>query len=277
MDHSIVLGADPSPLAALLRGSPTGSMRPRRALPSGRLDTDHRPSDPFAGPNRDALESLAMSLRLFSAPVIALALALSIISSSTASVAQPASSPGAETSVTADQQARAHFQRGQELANLGKYPQAYLEFEAGYRQSHRPLFLFNLGEAARAFGDSGRARAAYERYLEEDPEGPMVASARSRLSELPPGPATDLGLSPLPSAPVPPSAAPAPAVALVLPAQRLAAPPPPRSRPLWKKWPVWAAVGGVVVGGVAFFALTRDRSACGGGCTVIDLRPGAGE
>jgi hypothetical protein len=36
MDHSIVLGADPSPLAALLLGSHTGSMRPPRASPSGR-------------------------------------------------------------------------------------------------------------------------------------------------------------------------------------------------------------------------------------------------
>jgi hypothetical protein len=51
INHSIVLGADPSPLAALPLGTHTTSMRPPRALPSGRLDTDHRPSDPFEGPN----------------------------------------------------------------------------------------------------------------------------------------------------------------------------------------------------------------------------------
>jgi tetratricopeptide (TPR) repeat protein len=174
-------------------------------------------------------------------------------------------------SAAADQQARAHFQRGQELANQGKYPQAYLEFEAGYRQSHRPLFLFNLGEAARAFGDAGRARAAYQRYLEEDPSGPMVSSAQSRLTDLGPGVATDLGLSKKDEG----GDKPAPQISpLLLPPERFTTEEPKEqpSRPLWKKWPFWAAVGGVVAGGVAVYALTRDTSACGDGCTLVDLR-----
>lgn len=180
----------------------------------------------------------------------------------------------AKNDAEAEQKARAHFQRGQELANQGKYPQAYLEFEAGYRQSHRPLFLFNLGEAARAFGDGGRARAAYQRYLEEDPTGPMVGSAQTRLAELGPGPATDLGLSRKQD----PSAEPPKPTPLVgpplLPPERFAEPKPRQdeSRPMWKKWPFWAVVGGVVAGGVATYALTRDTSACGDGCTLVDLR-----
>jgi hypothetical protein len=54
MDHSIVraFAAPIHPaLAALLVGSPTGvcaHLAPC-ALGAGRLDTDHRPSDPFAG------------------------------------------------------------------------------------------------------------------------------------------------------------------------------------------------------------------------------------
>jgi tetratricopeptide (TPR) repeat protein len=177
----------------------------------------------------------------------------------------------AKDTAAAEQRARAHFQRGQELANQGKYPQAYLEFEAGYRQSHRPLFLFNLGEAARAFGDAGRARGAYQRYLEEDPSGPMVSSAQARLTDLGPGPATDLGLSKKNEGkdqPVPQTSP------LLLPPERFttAEPKVQPSSPLWKKWPFWAAVGGVVVGGVAVYAFTRDTSACGDGCTLIDLR-----
>jgi hypothetical protein len=180
-----------------------------------------------------------------------------------------------KSDAAAEQKARAHFQRGQELANQGKFPQAYLEFEAGYRQSHRPLFLFNLGEAARAFGDAGRARAAYQRYLEEDPTGPMVGSAQSRLTELGPGAATDLGLSRKqdPASAEPPK--PTPLVGpLSLPPERFTEPRPreDESRPLWKKWPFWAAVGGVVAGGVAVYAFTRDTSACGDGCTLVDLR-----
>lgn len=212
-------------------------------------------------------------------PRFALALALAMSTGASLAMSQPASrGPAAPSTLggdaSADQQARAHFQRGQELANQGKYPQAYLEFEAGYRQSHRPLFLFNLGEAARAFGDAGRARAAYQRYLEEDPQGPMVASARARLTDLGPGPATDLGLSRKkdPAAALTPAPIKSP---LVLPPERFAtsAPAPSTSRPMWKKWPFWAVVGGVVVGGgVAAYALTRDTSACSDGCTLVDLR-----
>ena len=178
----------------------------------------------------------------------------------------------AKSDAEAQAQARAHFQRGQELANQGKYPQAYLEFEAGYRRSHRPLFLFNLGEAARAFGDDARARAAYQRYVEEDPSGPMIASAQARLTDLGPGPSTDLGLS-RKDDPATKPAAPAAPVQLTLPPERFAAAEPrPEARPMWKKWPFWAAVGGVVVGGAAVFVLTRDTSACGDGCTLVDLR-----
>jgi hypothetical protein len=211
-------------------------------------------------------------LRLFAA------LAIWLVLWPTASYAQPAAPKPAPSpqdngseSKAADEQARAHFQRGQELANQGKYPQAYLEFEAGYRQSHRPLFLFNLGESARAFGDAARARAAYQRYLEEDPAGPMVASARARLTDLGPGPTIDLGLAKK-SDQTTPSARPAQPNPLTLPPDRFVTHPVEGPRPLWKKWPFWAAVGGVVVGGVAIYAFTRDRSACGDGCTVVDLR-----
>ncbi len=247
------------------------------------------------------MKSLASSLRLSFLPrflpwLLAWLLPLALVGGLSSAHAQPRPQPGPSKPESKDakdakdaldakdarpaarsddrsneQQARAHFQRGQELANQGKYPQAYLEFEAGYRQSHRPLFLFNLGEAARAFGDSGRARAAYQRYLEEDAGGPMVSSAQARLTDLGPGPATDLGLSKKDEEKS--SAAPPAPTVLTLPPDRFAKDEPKReSRPLWKKWPFWAAVGGVVAGGVTVYALTRDTSACGDGCTLIDLR-----
>jgi hypothetical protein len=44
-------------------------------------------------------------------------------------------------------------------------------------------------------------------------------------------------------------------------------------RPLWRKWPFWAVVGGVVAGGAVVFAVTRDHgAACGPGCSEIDFR-----
>lgn len=203
-------------------------------------------------------------------PRCIVALVIALASAPAAARAQPAAGEAADAA--ADQQARAHFQRGQELANEGKYPQAYLEFEAGYRQSRRPLFLFNLGESARAFGDAERARSAYQQYLEEDPRGPMVTQARARLTELGPGPTVDLGLSRKTSAP-PPKPVPITGPVLLSPERLTVTRDEPPPRPIWKKWPFWAVVGGVVVGGgVAAYALTRDSSACGDGCTLIDLR-----
>jgi tetratricopeptide (TPR) repeat protein len=229
----------------------------------------------FARSQRWRARSVAVTLSmwcalasLLSSPLV-LSSAASLVAMAAARSAAAQSAPAPSTEV-AEARARAHFQRGQELANQGKYPQAYLEFEAGYRQSRRPLFLFNLGESARAFGDAGRARAAYQRYLEEDPQGPMVEAARRRLTDLGDGPATDLGLPKRKD-----DAAPAPAPApqpVALPPERFAPPPRVEARPLWKKWPFWVAVGGAVAGGVAIYAFTRDTSACGDGCTLVDLR-----
>lgn len=203
-----------------------------------------------------------------------LAFAVALAAAPAVARAQPAAGEAPEASdAAADQQARAHFQRGQELANEGKYPQAYLEFEAGYRQSRRPLFLFNLGESARAFGDAARARSAYQQYLDEDPRGPMVTQARARLTELGPGPTVDLGLSRKTSSQPAPKPVPITGPVLLPPDRLSTFRDEPPARPLWKKWPFWAVVGGVVVGGgVAAYALTRDGSACGDGCTLIDLR-----
>jgi hypothetical protein len=41
-------------------------------------------------------------------------------------------------------------------------------------------------------------------------------------------------------------------------------PPPPPSKPLWRRWPLWAAVGAVVMGGVAAIYLSNrsDRPPC---------------
>src|SRR5690606_11821719 len=63
--------------------------------------------------------------------------------------------------------------------------EAYDEFARGYAASGRPAFLFNMAEAARAMGEVEKARADYERYLREDPDGQYAALAARRLAELP--------------------------------------------------------------------------------------------
>jgi hypothetical protein len=78
---------------------------------------------------------------------------------------------------------RVHFQRGQRLSASGNYAGAYREFAAGYAATKRPLFLFNMGEAARASGDVAKARESYLEFLRVDPKSALAATARTRLAE----------------------------------------------------------------------------------------------
>jgi tetratricopeptide (TPR) repeat protein len=184
-----------------------------------------------------------------------------------------------------DEAARSHYENGKRLATAGKYAEAYSEFEAGYSATPRPAFLFNMAEAARGMGDVPKARAAYERFLAAEPSGAVADTARRRLAELPASPprgamtsAPSADTKSQPAAIAPGPGAPTPAEAakmhesltatgpMPLPAQA------PADRPLWKKWPFWAAVGGAIATTVVIVAVSTSRGgpSCGAGC--IDLR-----
>ncbi len=75
------------------------------------------------------------------------------------------------------------FKRGAALVEQHRFVEAYGEFEQGYRLSGRPLFLYNMGECARAADNDAQARAAYQRYLREAPDGKLAATVRERLAE----------------------------------------------------------------------------------------------
>ena len=275
-------------------------------------------------------------VRLVAIPAVVFALMI-------APRAAAADPPDAKPSAAADSVGRAHFQRGQKLSANGQYAAAYREFAAGYAATKRPLFLFNMAEAARANGDTTKARDAYLEFLRVDPKRALAATARTRLAEIDRGAGTpsrpDATSAPEPSAarPDPSTARPersaarpegsaarpdasatrpdgaarpdaprttpgapgnAPSIStggarseplpLMPPSATRPQPaadglPPERftaeradveERPLWKKWPFWAVVGGVVAGGAVVFAVTRDHggTACGPGCTPIDFR-----
>jgi hypothetical protein len=69
MDHSIVLGADPFPLAALLVGHTRGVCALLTPCHRGRPGADHRPSDSFEGPQsvsanaRSTIHTIALPRR----------------------------------------------------------------------------------------------------------------------------------------------------------------------------------------------------------------------
>ncbi len=202
--------------------------------------------------------------------------------------------PDAKATAAADASGRAHFQRGQRLSASGDYEAAYREFEAGYAVTHRPLFLFNMAEAARASGNASRARENYLEFLRVDPTSALAATAQARIDELdraaglPPRPDPARPVTPPPVITTPggtPSEPPPPPPSVTTiqppgmsPVERLPAEPlatahgDPRA-PIWKKWPFWAAVGGVLAGGAIVFAVSRGGgSICGAGCTPINFR-----
>lgn len=251
---------------------------------------------------------------------------LAVVGAPRSAAADPAD---AKPTAAGDAAGRAHFQRGQRLSASGQYAAAYREFAAGYAATKRPLFLFNMGEAARAGGDAAKACDAYLEFLRVDPKSALAATARTRLAELgrgaepptrpetttvpaepggrpdapaarpdasggrpdasaarsdgtrapegPPGGSASIREGPR-SEPIPlmpPSATrPQPAPDGLPPERFSAEHADAEDRPLWKKWPFWAVVGGVVAGGVVVFAVTRDHgTTCGPGCSEIDFRP----
>jgi tetratricopeptide (TPR) repeat protein len=218
---------------------------------------------------------------------LALGLALLVAQAPLAAAPTPAAPAAAADD---DALARDHFDRGRQLAASGKYAEAYAAFEAAFAAVPRPAFAFNMGETARAMGDVVRARAAYERYLALAPAGPLAATARQRLERLPrtisdptpppaPRPAASTDATPARAdGEAPPPRVPPPHRAVSRPTGDLADvdftyhPPAPEGRPLWKKWPFWAAIGGVVVTGVVVgIVMTRDGgSDCGRDCLSFE-------
>jgi hypothetical protein len=258
-------------------------------------------------------------------PIMCAVLLLALIAPR-ASLADP---PDTKPTAAADAVGRAHFQRGQRLSASGQYAAAYREFAAGYAATGRPLFLFNMAEAARASGEAAKARESYLEFLRVDPKSALAATARTRLAELdraagiapprpdpsssrpdpsssrpdpsgsrpdpsssrpdPSGSRPDRGAPSPPTSPsvtttegartepiplLPPSATrPQPSTPETLPPERFATTErDTEDRPLWKKWPFWAVVGGVVAGGAVVFAVTRGGSAPCADCPTLDFR-----
>jgi tetratricopeptide (TPR) repeat protein len=203
-------------------------------------------------------------------PIPLLVVAMLAFPAAKTSLAQP----GATTADIA----RSHYDRGKALAAAGNLADAYREFEAGYNADPRPAFLFNMGEAARSMGDAVKARAAYERFLAVEPSGETADTARKRLAELRPAAAPAPAPRPTTVPPphpitVPPPSVVAANVEATSEANRVSASPPPdEDRPLWKKWPVWAGVAGLVAAGIIIsIVATRDRDVtCDANC--VDFR-----
>ena len=66
--------------------------------------------------------------------------------------------------------ARARYEAGRSLYQVGRYDDAIREFSAGYDASQKPRFLYNLALCYRKLGDLSRTRDYLRRYLSVAPE-----------------------------------------------------------------------------------------------------------
>jgi tetratricopeptide (TPR) repeat protein len=162
--------------------------------------------------------------------------------------------------------ARAHFNRGTKLYDLGRYLEAAKEYEATYELKDDPALLFNIGQAYRLGGNLPDAIRAYKSFLRRVPDSaqrPQVEAHIRAMQETlekqraSTPPATPPAPTPSPSATTPATAgAPAPTATAPTDDRRDA------RTPLYKKWWLWTIVGGVVVAGVVVgvtvAVVTRD-------------------
>lgn len=83
-----------------------------------------------------------------------------------------------------DEEARGLYLAGQAAFDAGRYSDALSRFEESYRLSQRPELLFNMGHSAQLDGQLTRAVEAFERYLEEAPNGANWDGLDERIENL---------------------------------------------------------------------------------------------
>ncbi len=81
-------------------------------------------------------------------------------------------------------EARAHFLRGQEHQQAGRYDDAIAEYQAAYSAAPMPALLFNLGQAYRLKGDKHRAVAYYKKYVAAEPNAAPSIEAQQHIDSL---------------------------------------------------------------------------------------------
>jgi tetratricopeptide (TPR) repeat protein len=101
---------------------------------------------------------------------------LALVGAAPPAIAQP---------ITDDvEKARAHFERGQRLYEVGDYQQALAEFRAAHAAKPDSAFLYNVAQCLRGLGDLHGALAVYRRFVTAAPESPARPQAERRIHEI---------------------------------------------------------------------------------------------
>lgn len=80
--------------------------------------------------------------------------------------------------------ARAHFARGKQQYDAGKFTDAIRSFRAAAAIQGSPLLDYNIGRCQEKLGQIDEAIASYERYLAGKPDATNRAEVRAKLAEL---------------------------------------------------------------------------------------------
>jgi tetratricopeptide (TPR) repeat protein len=151
--------------------------------------------------------------------------------------------------------ARQHFEDGSRLYDLGKFREAAREYEEAYKYKPDPALLFNIGQAYRAGGQTSEALTAYKSFLRKLPAAPNRVEVEGHIERLQrtlddEQHAREAQQQQRQQQITQPQ--------LTQPQLIVTAPPPAEHKPLYKKWWLWTAVGGVlVVGGVIAIAVAE--------------------
>jgi hypothetical protein len=81
-------------------------------------------------------------------------------------------------------QARSHYEMGLKLFDAREHEQALIEFERANELKPRPAALFMMGQCEYLLGRLKDARAHYQRYATENPDGEFASLARDRVDSI---------------------------------------------------------------------------------------------
>lgn len=156
-----------------------------------------------------------------------------------------------------------------------RYEVAAREFEVAYELSQTPALLFNAASAWEAVPDVERALSALHRFVDSNPDGPMLVDARARIEVL------ERGRPRVAPTPVPtpsPTHAPQPVATPVTPPVQPPAHPadPPRSH-TWRVVGIASGATAAVLAGVGlgvYLSASRDfdtlQDTCAPHCAQSD-------
>jgi hypothetical protein len=86
--------------------------------------------------------------------------------------------------------ARSHYEMGLQLFDAREHEQALIEFSRANDLKSRPAAMFMMAQCQYLLGRLKEARANYQRYVDENPEGEFAALARDRISAIDRRPST---------------------------------------------------------------------------------------